>query len=145
MARWTVGLLEVLLAVQAHTLQRVTVPDLADASPEQIGELMRLGRLLSGQEIRATWTEVTLTRGASSYPLPADREFPLSATNDIQLTLGGRQILLDDVQRRILYHSARLADPGELASAQPGDTVRLVPGSSAEVTIAVVPTASLDG
>jgi hypothetical protein len=145
MARWTTRLLEVLLAVQAHTFQRVTVPDLADTSPEQIGELMRLGRLLGGQEIRATWTEVTLTRGASSYPLPSDGEFPLLATNEIQLALGGRHILLDDVERRILYHSARFADPGELASAQPGDTVRLVPGSSAEVTIAVVPTANLDG
>ncbi|MEV3986732.1 hypothetical protein [Nonomuraea sp. NPDC049758] len=43
------------------------------------------------------------------------------------------------MHRRVLYHSAHLADPHELASAQPGDTVFLVPGSSAEATIAVVP------
>ncbi|MEV5893711.1 hypothetical protein [Nonomuraea fuscirosea] len=55
------------------------------------------------------------------------------------MNLAGRQILLDDVQRRVLYHSTRPADPHELASAQPGDMVRLVPGSSAEATIAVVP------
>jgi hypothetical protein len=33
------------------------------------------------------------------------------------------------------------ADPHELAAAQPGDTIRLVPGSSAEPAIAVLPVA----
>ncbi|WP_347622723.1 hypothetical protein [Nonomuraea sp. B1E8] len=45
---------------------------------------------------------------------------------------GGRQILLDDVHRRVLYHNTRMADPHEPASAQPGDPVRLVPGSGVE-------------
>ncbi|MFC3985199.1 hypothetical protein [Streptosporangium jomthongense] len=138
MARWTVTLLQALLAVQAHALQRVTVPDLEKISPEQIGELIQLARLLRGEEIRTTWTQITLTRGASSQAL-TDPEFGVLATNQIQVNLAGRQILLNDVQRRVLYHSARPADPHELALAQPGDTVHLVPGSSAEATIAVVP------
>ncbi|MDX3102742.1 hypothetical protein [Nonomuraea angiospora] len=57
----------------------------------------------------------------------------------ILVNRGGREILLDDVQRRVLYHHARPADPHELASAEPGDSIRLVPGFSAEATIAVVP------
>ncbi|MEV1170955.1 hypothetical protein [Nonomuraea sp. NPDC049784] len=55
------------------------------------------------------------------------------------VNLAGQEVLLDDVQRRVLYHHARPADPNELASARPGDSIRLVPGSSAEATIAVVP------
>ncbi|MDR8413534.1 hypothetical protein MTP10_32955 [Nonomuraea sp. 3-1Str] len=138
MARWMVTFLQALLAVQAHALQRVIVPDLEQVTPEQVGELIQLARLLRGEEIRTTWTQITLTRGASSQA-PADPEFGVLATNQIQVNLAGRQILLDDVQRRVLYHSARPADPHQLASAQPGDTVHLVPGSSAEATIAVVP------
>jgi hypothetical protein len=106
--------------------------------------LIRLGRLLRGEEIRATWTQITLTRSTSSQPLPASGEFPIMATHEIQLTLNGRRILLDDVQRRILYHSARLADPRDLTTAQPGDTVRLVPGTSAEATIVVAPPRGLN-
>lgn len=135
MARWMVTFLQALLAVQAHTLQRVTIPDLDEVTPEQVRELIHLARLLRGEEIRTTWTQIILTRGASSQA-SADPEFGVLATNPIQVNLAGRQILLDDVQRRVLYHSARPADPHELASAQPGDTVRLVPGSSAEATIA---------
>lgn len=144
MARWTVGLLEALLAVQAHTFQRVTIPDLGEVTPEQISEFIRLGRLLRGEEIRTTWTQITMTRGASGRPLPADLEFSVLMTNEIQLNLAGRQIQLDDIQRRVLYHSARPADSHEFNSAQPGDTVRLVPGSSAEATITAVPMAGLD-
>ncbi|MEU8363833.1 hypothetical protein AB0C27_48225 [Nonomuraea sp. NPDC048882] len=138
LARWMVTFLQALLAVQAHTLQRVTVPDLEVVTSEQVGELIQLARLLRGEEIRTTWTQITLTRGASSQT-PADPEFGVLATNQIQVNLAGRQILLDDVQRRVVYHSARPADPHELASAQPGDTIHLVPGSSAEATMPVVP------
>ncbi|MEV6863343.1 hypothetical protein AB0M44_20355 [Streptosporangium subroseum] len=145
MARWTVTFLQALLAVQAHTFQRVTIPDLEEITPEQIGELIRLARLLRGEEIRTTWTQITMTRGASSHPPPAVQEFGVLATHQIQVNLADRQILLDDVQRRVLYHSARPANPHELALAQPGDTIRLVPASSAEATIAVVPKGDLDG
>ncbi|MGI5292805.1 hypothetical protein ACQEVF_57170 [Nonomuraea polychroma] len=145
LTRWTTGFLQAVLAVQAHTFQRVTIPDLEQVTPKQIGEIILLGRLLRGEEIRTTWTQVTMMLGPSGHVPPADLEFGLLATNPIQLNLAGREIRLDDVQRRILYHSARSAYPQQLASAQPGDTIRLVPGSSAEATIAVVPPADPDG
>jgi hypothetical protein len=138
MAQWTVTLLQALLTVQAHTFHRVTVPNLDEATPEQIGELIQLARLLRGEEVRTTWSEITMTRGTSGEAPPTDPEFSVLLTSEVQANLAGRQIVLDDVQRRVLYHHARPADPHELASAQPGDSIRLVPGSSAEATIAVV-------
>jgi hypothetical protein len=139
MAHWTVALLEALLAIQAHTYQRVTIPDLEEITPDQIAEIIRLGRLLRGEEIHATWTQITMTLGAEDHLPPPDLEFSLLGTNQLQVNLAGRQIILDDVQRRVLYHSARAADPRELTSARSGDTIRLVPGSIAKATIVVVP------
>jgi hypothetical protein len=139
MARWTVTFLQALLTVQAHTFHRVTVPDLDEATPEQIGELIQLARLLRGEEVRTTWSEITMTRGDSGASPPTDPEFGVLLTSQVVVNLAGRQILLDDYQRRVLYHHARPADPHAFASAQPGDSIHLVPGSSAEATIAVVP------
>ncbi|WP_336209584.1 replication initiator [Nonomuraea sp. LPB2021202275-12-8] len=143
MARWTVTFLQALLAVQAHTFHRVTVPDLDEVTPEQVGEVIQLAALLRGEEVRTTWTEITMTRGASGGPPPTDPEFSVLVASQVQVDLTGRQIGLDDVQRRVLYHHARPADPHALASAQPGDSIRLVPGSSAEATIAVAPVGDL--
>jgi hypothetical protein len=140
MARWTVGYLEVLLLVQQHTFQRVSVPDLAQMTPQQIAELMRLGRLLRGEEIRDTWTQVEMTRGASAQSVTAGPEFSMVTTSEIRLKLAGREIELDDVRRRVIYHSARIASPQDFTTAQPGDTIHLVPASSTEATIAIVPT-----
>ncbi|MEV0169108.1 hypothetical protein [Nonomuraea fuscirosea] len=139
MARWTVTFLQALLTVQGHTFHRVTIPDLDEVTPEQIGELIQLARLLRGEQVRTTWSQITMTRGDSGDPPPTDPEFGVLLTSPVQVNLAGRQILLDDYQRRVLYHHARPADPRALASAQPGDSIHLVPGSSAEATIAVVP------
>ncbi len=65
--------------------------------------------------------------------------------NHLHVNLADRQIMLDDVQRRVLYHSARAADPRELTSARSGDTIRLVPGSTARATISVVAAGDLAG
>ncbi|MEU1734202.1 hypothetical protein [Streptosporangium sp. NPDC020145] len=145
MARWTVTLLQALLTVQAHTFHRVTVPDLNELAPEQVGELIQLARLLRGEEVRTTWSEIVMTRGASGEAPPTDPEFSVLLTSQVQVNLAGRQIVLDDVQRRVLYHHVRPDDPDELASARPGDSIRLVPGSSAEATIAVVPVGDQTG
>lgn len=48
--------------------------------------------------------------------------------------LGWREIDLD-MERRALYHHAKIASPQDLASVRIGDTIRLVPGSSDKVTI----------
>ncbi|MET8053353.1 hypothetical protein ABZU75_37775 [Streptosporangium sp. NPDC005286] len=141
MARWTITFLEALLAVQAHTLQRVTIPDLDDITSEQITEIIQLGRLLCGEEIRTTWTQVTMTLATPDRLPSSHQEFGLMATSPIQLNLAGRHIMLDDVQRRVLYHSARLADPHQIVTAQSGDTIQLVPGFTATATLAVVPAA----
>jgi hypothetical protein len=145
MAHWTVTLLEALLAMQAHTYQRVTIPDLEEITPDQIAEIIRLGWLLRGEEIHTTWTQITMTLGAQGHLPPPDLEFSLMEINQLQVNLAGRQIILDDVQRRVLYHSAHPADPHELTSARSGNTIRLVPGSTAKATIAVVPVGDLDG
>ncbi|WP_188186998.1 hypothetical protein [Nonomuraea sp. SYSU D8015] len=144
LARWTITFLDALLAVQAHTLQRVTIPDLDDITPEQIAEIVQLGRLLRGEEIRTTWTHVIMTLGTPDHLPSSHQEVGLMATSPIQLNLAGRLIVLDDVQRRVVYHSVRLADPHQVATAQSGDTIHLVPGSTATATLAVVPAADVD-
>lgn len=68
-----------------------------------------------------------------------------SATEPIQVNLVGRMMLLENARRRALYHSVRLADPHEIASPPSGDIVRLVPGLTAEATIAAVPATGFDG
>ncbi|MEU7863348.1 hypothetical protein [Nonomuraea sp. NPDC049141] len=80
MARWMVTFLQALLAVQAHTFQRVTIPDLEEVTPEQISNLIRLEGLLRGEEIRTAWTGITLTRGASARPTPMSSPQPSRAT-----------------------------------------------------------------
>jgi hypothetical protein len=111
LAHWTVTFLEALLAMQAHTYQRVTISDLEEITPDQIAQIIGLGRLMRGEEIHTTWTQITMTLGAQGHLPPPDLEFRLMETNEIQVNLGGHQIILDDVQRRVLYHSARPADP----------------------------------
>ncbi|MFD8526567.1 hypothetical protein ACFV0L_04065 [Streptosporangium canum] len=65
----------------------------------------------------------------------ADLEFGLMATHPIQLNLAGREIVLDDVQRCVPRRPPTLTNSPQLSR---GDTIRLVPGSSVEPTIAVL-------
>jgi hypothetical protein len=145
MAHWAITFLDALLAIQAHTYQRITIPDLEEITHSQIAEIIGLGRLLNGEEIHTTWTQITLTLNAQGQPPPPDLEFSLIEVRQLQVDLGGRHVILDDVRRRILYHSARPADPHKLAAARSGDTIRLVPGSTDQATIAVVPISDGDG
>ncbi|MGA4992036.1 hypothetical protein [Nonomuraea bangladeshensis] len=70
--------------------------------------------------------------------LPPDRSGTVAAYSEVFAPSG--------VGRKAGHTSRRgPADPHEPASAQPGDTVGPVPGSSAETTIAVMPVGDQDG
>lgn len=67
-----------------------------------------------------------------------DGEFPVGVMRELILELGSCQISLD-MYRRVLYCTARIADPAEAAAAQAGDTIRLVPGSTNRAIITAIP------
>jgi hypothetical protein len=127
-----VGFLEALLEIQRHTLTRVVIPDV-DATPQaNLADIVQTARLLRGEQLEVTWTEVTLTIGAPDQPPPADMtEVMLMAVHPLTINL--------DMERRVYYRSARLAKPSLAKAAQAGDQVRLVPGSSNTAIVVAVP------
>ncbi|RFS44406.1 hypothetical protein D0Q02_22205 [Micromonospora craniellae] len=138
-ARWHVSLLEALAAIQRFTWERVTIPDVDALSDGHIEEILRTGRLLQGERIETTWTQVTLTV-ASRERLPTPGvEAALIAETPIIARVGDREIPLD-AKRRVIYRTARIADPAEVTSAQAGDTIRLLPGSTDHALILAIPT-----
>ena len=139
MARQILPFLEALQEVQAHTFQRVSVPALEELTPGQVTQIVRLGRLLRGEQIRATWSEPTLTATGPLSPLPEAEEFGFMATSDIRVNLPGQQLVLTGVQQRIHYHSARFAESPAGPAPNSHGVLRLVPGSVATATVAVVP------
>jgi hypothetical protein len=137
-ARWHVALLEALLAVQRHTYQRIVVPDIDATPPDQLAQILQVGRLLQGEQIDGLWTEVSLTVLKPDNLPPTDIEVSLLNTTALNVQLNGRQVPLD-MQQRVLYRTARVANPTETASVQVGDTIKLVPGSDPQALIVAVP------
>jgi hypothetical protein len=114
------------------------VPDTEATSAEQLADILRVGRLLRGDQIDTTWTEVTLTVHTSNNLPPGDAEFCLLSETPLKVELDGRNLTLE-MNRRVLYHAVRVADPAEITSVQSGDTIRLRPGSNSQARIATVP------
>jgi len=137
-ARRLVLLLEALAAIQRHTYDRVTVPDVDTMPQEELDEILHIGRLLNGEQIEATWSEVPLTVGSTDRLPWGGEEFVLAGIFPMTLRLNGGDVTLN-MRRRVLYCSARLAEPTEPSSVLAGDTLRLVPGSTARAIIAAVP------
>ena len=52
-------------------------------------------------------------------------------------TINGQSVDLN-AQRRVYYASAKLADPTNAQSAQPGDEVRLIPGANNTTVLAAI-------
>ncbi|MBB2749275.1 UNVERIFIED_ORG: hypothetical protein FHR35_009188, partial [Microbispora rosea subsp. rosea] len=100
---------------------------------QELAELLLLGRLLRGETVEVTWTEVEMTRIGDGAALPA-QEFSFVDVGLLQARLGDRVIDLG-MKRQVFYRAARVADPAEAASAQVGDTVRLIPGTSNQAFI----------
>jgi len=136
-ARGHLLLLEALAVVQRHTYDRITVPDVNTIPREELEEILRVGRLLRGEQIEATWSEVPLTVASPDRMPSGEEEFILAGIFPMTVRLNGSEVTLD-MRRRVLYCSARLADPIQLSSVQAGDTLRLVPGSTDRAIIAAV-------
>ncbi|WP_285783111.1 hypothetical protein [Microbispora sp. NBRC 16548] len=128
-------LLEALKEIQKHSLRRVVVPPLETSPAQGLAELLLLGRLLRGETVEVTWTEVE-TRIGDGAALPA-QEFSFVDVGLLQARLGDRVIDLG-MKRQVFYRAARVADPAEAASAQVGDTVRLIPGTSNQAFITAI-------
>ncbi|MBF9127986.1 hypothetical protein I0C86_03085 [Plantactinospora sp. S1510] len=137
-AQWHVTLLDALQAIQRHTYQRVTIPDVQTIPADDIETILRTGRLLRGERIETPWTEVTLTVVTPDRLPPTDAEFSFISEWPLTVRLGDREITVT-AKRRVLYQAARVADPAESASAEPGATLRLLPGSTDQAVIVAVP------
>lgn len=137
-AQWHVTLLDALQAIRRHTYQRVTIPDVETIPADDIETILRTGRLLRGERIEAPWTEVTLTVVTPDRLPPTDAEFSLISEWPLTVRLGDQEVTIA-AKRRVLYQAARVADPAEIASAEPGATLRLLPGSTDQAVIVAVP------
>jgi hypothetical protein len=133
------GLVEALLEIQRHTLTRVVIPDVETTSQADLAEIVRTARLLRGEQMEVTWTEVSLTVGDTEELPPADMtEVMLMAAHPLTIELNGQTVNLD-MERRIYYRSARLAQPSMARASRAGDQVRLVPGSNNTAIVVAVP------
>jgi hypothetical protein len=104
-ARWHLPFLEALAPIQQRTFHRETVADV-DATPDgEQDAILRVGRLLRGEHVEATWSEIPLTVGSlDRVPAGAD-EFGFAAVFSVTVRLGGQGIELE-VRRRVLLGSA---------------------------------------
>jgi hypothetical protein len=133
-------LVEALVDIQRHTITRITIPDVDTADLDELNGILRTARLLRGEKVEVTWTEVTMTLGTPEHLPPADApEAALLLVQPMTVTINGHTIDLN-AERRVFYASAKLADPTTAQNAQPGDEIRLVP--AANNTAILVATAS---
>jgi len=63
----------------------------------------------------------------------------LMHTHPLIVTVNGQPIELD-MQRRVFYRSARLADSTSTQNAQSGDEIRFVPATTDSAVLVAVPT-----
>ncbi|MEQ4306160.1 hypothetical protein ABNF97_33060 [Plantactinospora sp. B6F1] len=149
-AGWHGTLLEALTAIQRHTYQRVTIPDVQTMAADDIETILRTGRLLRGERIEAPWTEVTPTVVTPDRLPRTDAEFSLVSDRPITVRLGAREITRRGEASRAAagrqrsgpgghYRAARVATPAEIAAVEPCATVRLLPGSTDQAVIVAVP------
>lgn len=133
-------LVEALLEIQRHTIARVVVPDVQTAPVEELAGIRMVGQLLRGEQIEVTWSEVRMTLGTPENLPPPDRaEVVLLDTRPLTVTINGQPVELD-MQRRVFYRSARLADPTSARNAQTGDEIHFVPATTNSAVLFAVPT-----
>ncbi|MGI5185368.1 hypothetical protein ACQEVZ_54905 [Dactylosporangium sp. CA-152071] len=131
-ARQHLVLLDALAAIQRHTFDRISIPDLNSTPADQIAEILHVGRLLQGHQETTTWSEVVLAETPPEN-VPDQPEFVLMFTNQLTVRIDGRQLPLL-AERRILYQSARVAE-----SVAGNGKLRIVPGSTPTAIVAAVP------
>ncbi|MFI7210927.1 hypothetical protein ACIBP4_04505 [Micromonospora maritima] len=137
-ARWHVRLLEALIAIQRHTYQRITVPDVDATSTADLDAILRVGRLLRGEHVEGTWSEIPLTvTSPENLPVGAD-EFTFAGLFPMTVRINGHDIALN-MRRQIVYCAARLVEPAPAETDQAGGPLRLVPGSTDRAIITAVP------
>ncbi|MFI7154468.1 hypothetical protein ACIBO2_56960 [Nonomuraea sp. NPDC050022] len=61
--RRQVRILQALQVIQAHSYQRIVIPEPSRTSDEELRQLVHLARLLRGPQIEATWTY-------ADFPIP---------------------------------------------------------------------------
>jgi hypothetical protein len=101
LARFHVRLAEALAAIQQHTVYRVTVLDVEALTGEDLDQILRVGRLVRGEQIEAEWSELPLTVASPANVPPGSDEFVLGAMFPLTVRLDGQNVELD-MRRRVL-------------------------------------------
>ncbi len=127
-------LFEALETIQSHTYTRIVIPDPARFTHQQQQDAMRTARLLRGEVEAGTWSFLdTKFTGAQQLPDFSSGEFAMITEHPLTVQLGD-QLVVTDSLRRVIYPSVRTSTNADTSILQPGDTLRLVPGSSREAT-----------
>src|SRR5688572_1807337 len=66
---------EALLAIQGHTCSRIVMPDVEQTPRAVLANILRIGRLLRGEQIEDRWTAVSMIRATNNLPGPEHEEF----------------------------------------------------------------------
>lgn len=116
---------EALSAIQAHSFEPITVPDLSQVTIEEAEEWSRAARLLRGDSVSIIWNHVSvhLAEGA-----PIDTAaFTVATVQPLTVTIAGHPVALG---YQLIHLEAARVDPTQPESATDEGAVRLVPAAS---------------
>ncbi|MBO2461469.1 hypothetical protein [Actinomadura violacea] len=139
-AKSHVPMLEALQTIQAHTYERVEIPDLP-AGPlyaKWWGRVLNIARILNGEQLTGTWAKLPAPKSLFA----SDDEFAVTMTLPLLIDIDGRKVRLD-MDQYIVRKSARVQDASATSASPHGDTITLIPGSDPAMTIAAVPRTDL--
>jgi hypothetical protein len=127
-------LVEALAAIQDHTSEQITIPDLTTVTRGDAGGLVRVAHLLREGSARVKWTPFDL--GLPEAPAAAgDPPRPMSIERPCTVHLNGREIVLGTVRYELASAQIESVTPMEGGVV----LVRFVPGEDQTATLVYEP------
>ncbi len=122
-----------LVELQRRTLASLTMPYRLNSS--EYHQILDAAAIVRGEIVEDEWDGVDMhvTDPKAVTARSSETEFALMVIRPLTIKYDGRTITFDD---RFITHTptARYADPAAVSGVQPGDVVRLVPGSNPYMT-----------
>jgi hypothetical protein len=123
------ALAKALMELQRHTTAQLTMPHSINSG--EYNQILDAAAILRGEIVEDEWDGVAMniTDPEAVTSQRSEGEFAIMVIRPLVIKYDGRAITFDD---RFITHTptARFEDPAALAEVQPGDVVRLVPGSN---------------
>jgi hypothetical protein len=132
-SRTWAALAEALVELQHRTLASLAMPYSVNSS--EYNQILDAAAIVRGEVVKDEWdgVDMNVTDPKAVATRSGEDEFALMVVRPLTIKYDGRTVTFDD---RFITHTptARFADPAALSGVQPGDVVRLVPGSNPHMT-----------